>query len=126
VETPERNETAPEEPPLLIPDRKDKGPLTPATPALADARVTPPLDVRVLDPLFNVTDPPVEEVLAPAVRDTSAPIPVPVPAEIEIAPATPLRADPVNREMLPVEPELDDPEVKVNAPLAPAVPAFLV
>ena len=63
----------PETPPCDAPDPRVTAPLEPVAPAFEDAMLTLPLDDCMPAPELITTEPPVAEVLEPAVKDTDPP-----------------------------------------------------
>jgi len=125
VAAPDPSTTLPVLPELLLPELNTNEPLVPAFPALMERTSTMPLLVAVPSPLAMLTAPPVLMVLRPAYICIEPPAPlVPLPTTTVTDPPRPLTATPVPMAMLPVLPELLDPELKYNDPLAPVVPAF--
>jgi hypothetical protein len=118
-------ETEPLVPLLDVPELKTSTPLTPVSPALADATVIAPLDVAIPSPLVTPMEPPVWTVLCPEVTVTIPPDPlIPLPTVMLMAPPLPPVASPDPIETEPVVPELDEPELKTSTPLTPVSPAF--
>jgi hypothetical protein len=120
-------ESAPEEPALEVPDSIVTLPLTPAVPALAELRETPPLVVLELAPPTRERDPPVADaVVLPASIDMVPPTPTdPIPTVRLTSPPFPPVAAPEAMVTLPLLPLLEVPDWRVTAPLTPEAPALL-
>jgi hypothetical protein len=84
-----------------------------------------PLEDAVPSPLRRLREPPVFNVLRPAVAVRIPPAPlVPLPTVSTTEPPLPFVAapEPIHKE--PLSPLLALPELNINAPLAPVAPAF--
>jgi len=116
---------APLLPPLAVPELKTSKPLTPAAPAFALRILISPLLVAMLDPVIMVIEPPVYILLSPEYRPSRPPDPLdPLPTVSRIDPPRPPDEDPDPMYKAPLLPKLAVPELNINRPLTPFVPAF--